>query len=370
MARSHHITINGKSFNGRRGDLLLDSALSNGVNLSYDCRSGHCGTCCVRLLEGKVHGGEGSEPGIIHACQSRIIDDIVVEPRQMASLKTVQGTVISLRRASSDVMEVGIRTAYAFPYLAGQYAQVRFKGYPSRPYSLTHPLKGGHQGNTIWLHVRRVEDGRVSMALGKRIALGHPVTLTGPYGAAYFRPNLENRLILVSTGTGFSPIWAIAAAALHENPERKMMIVAGARSVETLYMGSVLGKLSRFPNVRVVPVCSTPQTVSKAVRLGRPTDFLPRLYPSDIIYACGVPAMVDSVKSIASRAQATCYADPFLPSSNVEEDSVLARALGWIPLPTASARQRLAIASRKKKQLRLEAPRRRPQQLAAPYGAA
>ena len=45
MARSHQITINGESFAARRGELLLDAALSNGVELPYDCRAGHCGTC-------------------------------------------------------------------------------------------------------------------------------------------------------------------------------------------------------------------------------------------------------------------------------------------------------------------------------------
>lgn len=367
MVRSHKITINGKSFWGRRGDLLLDSALGNGVDLPYDCRSGHCGTCCVRLVEGRVSGGAGTEPGVIHACQSRLIADAVVESIQRADARTVQAVVSSLRRASHEVMEVGIRTEPAFPYIAGQYAQIRFQGYPSRPYSLSHPLKGGHQGRTIWLHVRRMHDGRVSSALGKEIALGHRLTVTGPYGSAYFRPELDNRLILVSTGTGFAPIWSIAAAALHENPARKIMIVAGARSLETLYMGPVLGKLARFPNVRVVPVCSTPQTVSKVVRLGRPTDFLPRLYESDIIYACGLPAMVDAVKAITATAGAVCYADPFLPTLNAPDESVLSRALNWLPLPTAAARQRIAIASRKKRRLALERPKRQREPLMRPY---
>ena len=33
MARSHQITINGDSFLARRGELLLDAALSNGIDL-------------------------------------------------------------------------------------------------------------------------------------------------------------------------------------------------------------------------------------------------------------------------------------------------------------------------------------------------
>ena len=71
--------------------------------------------------------------------------------------------------------------------------------------------------------------------------------MTGPNGWAYFRPNLYNRLILIGTNTGFAPIWSIAVAALRENPDRRMMIIAGGRSVEALYMGPALVRLARFP---------------------------------------------------------------------------------------------------------------------------
>ncbi|HEY7549013.1 MAG TPA: 2Fe-2S iron-sulfur cluster-binding protein [Hyphomicrobiaceae bacterium] len=333
MARSHQITINGSSFPARRGELLLDAALRNGVDLPYDCRAGHCGTCCVRLVSGHVRGGEGSEPGIVHACQCRIIGDAVIEKNQSSGVRTVEGVLTSLRPLSHEVMEVGIRTNHALPYLAGQYAQVRFSGYPSRPFSITHPLSGNPSNRSVWFHVRRMKDGRVTRSLGRRIRPGHRVKLTGPYGSAHFRPNLDGRLILVATSTGFAPIWSIAVAALRENPKRMMMVIAGGRSIESLYMGPALARLALFPNVLVVPICSSLQSSSKGVKPGRPTDYLPHLLPSDVVYACGAPGMVDSIKSIAAGFGAACYADPFLPTTDdTVEESVLTRAMGWLAL--------------------------------------
>jgi len=348
MAGRHRVTINGNSFHARRGELLLDAALSNGIDLPHDCRAGHCGTCCVRLISGEVLGGEGSEPGIVHACQCRIVADAVIEKGQPPGVRTVEGVLSSLRLLSPEVMEVGIRTDRALPYRAGQYVQARFRGYPSRPYSITHPLRGNPNSGSVWFHVRRMKDGRVSSSFGKRITLGHRVTLTGPYGSAHFRPNLDSRLILVASNTGFAPIWSIAVAALRENPERRMMIIAGGRTIESLYMGPALGRLARFPNVLVVPVCSTPQSVSAAVKPGRPTDYLPRLLPADVLYACGAPGMVEQVKSIAARVGAACYADPFLPTTDgAVEASVLTRAMGWLALPTGRPMGQLALDRRR-----------------------
>jgi 3-phenylpropionate/trans-cinnamate dioxygenase ferredoxin reductase subunit len=348
MARRHQITLNGTSFLARRGEVLLDAALNNGIDLPYDCRAGHCGTCCVRLVAGEVRGGQGAEPGIVHACQCRIVGDAVIERGQPSGLRTVEGVLTSLRPLSVDVMEVGIRTDRALPYHAGQYAQLRFSGYPSRPFSITHPLSGNPNSRCVWFHVRRMQGGRVSSALGKRIRPGHRVKLTGPHGSAHFRANLDGRMILVATSTGFAPIWSIAVAALRENPERTMMVIAGGRSIEALYMGPALARLASFPNVLVVPICSTPQTLSPVVKLGRPTDFLPRLLPSDVLYACGAPGMVDAIKTIAGRIGAVCYADPFLPSTDTAvEAGMLARAMGWLGVPTARQMGQLTRARRR-----------------------
>jgi NAD(P)H-flavin reductase/ferredoxin len=360
MARSHEITINGQSFLAGRGELLLDAALSNGIDLPYDCRAGHCGTCCVRLVSGEVRGGEGSEPGVVHACQCRIIGEAVIEREQSSGVRTVEGVLSSLRALSPEVMEVGITTNRALPYHAGQYAQVRFSGYPSRPFSITLPVRGNPYSRSVWFHMRRMKDGRVTPSLGKRIRPGHRVELTGPYGSAHFRPNLDSRLILVGTNTGFAPIWSIAVAALREDPERTMMVIAGGRGMESLYMGPALVQLARFPNVAVVPVCSGSRILSRAVKPGRPTDYLPRLLPSDVLYACGAPGMVDSIKTIAARSGAVCYADPFVTTTENGVDEERGRK---------RAQQRPAVPAKRPmgQQLALDRPRNRRDQPMQPY---
>jgi 3-phenylpropionate/trans-cinnamate dioxygenase ferredoxin reductase subunit len=310
------ITVNGRAIPVRRGEVLLDAALRGGLDLPHDCRAGHCGTCCVRLVSGEVRGGEGAEPGIVHACQCRIDGDAVFESGAVPGVRTVEGVLASLRPLSADVMEVGIRTDRALPHHPGQYAQVRFEGYPRRPYSITLPLSTDADSRLTWFHIRRVADGRVTSALGTTIRVGHRVSLTGPYGSAYFRANSPSRKVLVATNTGFAPIWAIAVAALREKPDRMMMLIAGGRTLSSLYMGPALAQLARFPNVHVVPVCSSIEDGAQRVMPGRPTDYMPLLFPSDVVYACGAPGMVEAVKSIAVRQGAVCHADPFVPAND------------------------------------------------------
>ncbi len=341
MSTSHQITIDGRSFWARKGELLLDAALNSGLELPYDCREGHCGTCCIQVVSGRVTGGEGAEPGTVHACQCRITGDAVLERRRIMDVREVDGVVTSLHPLSADVMEVGVATEHPLLYLPGQYAQVRFRGFPSRPFSMTHAVRRNAGPGAVWFHVRRMKGGHVTPSLGKRIARGHRVKISGPYGSAHFKANVECRLVLVATNTGFAPIWSIAVAALRENPERIMMVIAGGRGNGSLYMWPALQQLSRFPNVVVVPVCSSLQAANGPVFAGRPTDYLPQLLPGDVVYACGAPAMVDSVKAITVRAGAICHADPFNPTSNApSENSAAPKEAGWLSWP--SMRRRVA----------------------------
>lgn len=336
MPRQHRVTIDGATFHAPEGALLLDAALNAGITLPYDCRAGHCGTCCVTVVSGEVQGGKGSELGVVHACQCRIVADATIERRTHSDVRTVEGSVTSLLHLSRDIVEVGLATERALPHYAGQYAQVRFKGYPSRPFSITHPLRGDPKSGAIWFHIRRMKGGHITPALGKRIKLGHRVTLSGPFGSAHFRPHHGGRLVLVGTNTGFAPIWSIAVAALRENPNRRIMVIAGGRSLDALYMGPALARLARFPNVRVVPVCSDPRAAAEGLYAGRPNDYLPRLVPTDLVYACGAPGMVETIKSIAEMAGSTCYADPFLKNADdTLSGRFFARAKGWWTSPAA-----------------------------------
>ena len=372
--------INDQGFTARRGEILLDAALLNGVDVPHDCRAGQCGTCKVKVLSGMTLGGECEERGVVKACQARVITDLNIIAEPMPEVLTTRGMVAGVTPLAPDVVELSIRPHQEISYLPGQYYRFRFRGYPGRYFSPTAPMDRPSDGCSLRLHVRRLPDGLVSSALGRQIRPGHPVTLTGPYGSAYFRPDLANRLILIGTGTGFAPIWSIAETAVDENPQREMVVVVGAKTIASLYMAPAFRRLKRYPNVQLIPTVSEKAAnVARIVRKGRPTDYLPELTPDDIVYACGAPQMVDAVRDMALEAGSTFYADPFTPQhGSHDDDGIVARAIAWLstiaplpgwvggeqvrmlPKPTAPVPQQQRAAYRQQPQYVPLPPARRP----------
>jgi NAD(P)H-flavin reductase/ferredoxin len=319
MGKFCRVTVNDLSFLARRGDLLLDAALSNNVDLPHDCRSGICGACRVRLVKGQVFSGADDGSGLVHACQSRVISDLQVVTENMPEARSVAARVRRLTRLAPDIVGVSLALSKPLKFLPGQYCKLQFRGFPARSFSPSFPLNGGPDDRVLEFHIRVVAGGRVSSALGNEIRIGHSVRVSGPFGAAFFRPDHSGGLVLVSSGTGFAPMWSIAVAAIFERPQRELILVVGARMVKSLYMLRALCRLARFPNVSIVPVVSEPTDLSEAIRAGRPTDHMPMLSPRDIVYAAGAPALTARVAAIAKASGARCYTDPFVASAAAGE---------------------------------------------------
>jgi NAD(P)H-flavin reductase/ferredoxin len=332
MRKACRVHVNDERFTANRGEVLLDAALSSGVEIPHDCRAGHCGTCKVKVLGGMTVGGECEEPGMIKACQARLITDLDVMVEPVPEVLTTRATLLSITPRAPDVMELRIRPHSPISYLPGQYYRFKFRGFPARYFSPTAPMDRPFDGEVVHLHVRRMAGGRVSSALGREIQAGHPLLMNGPYGSAWLRPGQQNRLVLIGSGTGFAPIWSIAEAALAENPHREIVLMAAAKTISSLYMAPAFRRLRNHRNIQLIPMVSEkPASVARIVRKGRPTDHMPRLYPDDIVYACGAPQMVDAVKDIVLEAGATFYADPFTPQhGSHDDDGIVSRAMAWL----------------------------------------
>jgi 3-phenylpropionate/trans-cinnamate dioxygenase ferredoxin reductase subunit len=332
MAKICKVTFNDTSFLATCGDLLLDSAMMNGVEIPHDCRAGICGACKVRLVEGRVYGGqdEHSEE-MIHACQARVVSDLEIITEEVPETVMMPGRVVRLTRLAPDVIGVCIEIPKPLERLAGQFCKVQFRGFPARCYSPTFPLEGTPNDRLLHFHIRVVDDGLVSTALGRQIRVGHRVKINGPLGMAFLRPNHPGGMVIVASGTGFAPMWSIAVAAIFERPERKLTFIVSGRKLQSMYMNKALCRLALFPNVTIIPVVSEAQTVTDAVRVGRPTNFMPPLTSNDVVYTGGNPAMTKTVAEMAKAVGAQCYTDPFVSDPTpVSQPGLMSWVTDWI----------------------------------------
>lgn len=301
------LVINGKAIRARPGDTLLDAALGGRIVLPHDCCSGQCETCRVRVVSGSIDDQGTAERGTVLGCLATVEGNAEITFDPVPVVKTTNAVVESIADLGPDLLEVRLRPVRPVTWLPGQYVKLTFRGFPARDYSPTFSFDLNQPEGVLVFHVRRYPNGIVSGAFGRSIKVGHKVAVRGPFGNAFLRRE-PGRLVLVSTGTGFAPIWSIAVASVLGQPDRPLSVIAGARDASQLYMREAVDWL----RARSVPVAMTAADGDGAiVRRERPSELLSFVAPGDVVYAAGAPSQVEVVRRLAVSREATFHADPF-----------------------------------------------------------
>jgi toluene monooxygenase electron transfer component len=94
------------------------------------------------------------------------------------------------------------------------------------------------------------------------VPIGAQVTLDGPYGLAYLRPESPRDIVLIGGGSGLAPVLSLARGAVADPrlDGRKIHVFYGARGVRDLCGNAELEALPGFgTRITFTPVLSEPQ---------------------------------------------------------------------------------------------------------------
>jgi CDP-4-dehydro-6-deoxyglucose reductase, E3 len=333
----------------RDGEQLLDAALREGVLMPYDCRSGGCGKCKAKLLQGSVDYGVYQEgfltaaeraDGKILACCATPLSDVEVEYVPAGTLgnvpvQTYTARVVSMHALSHDVMQVllKIEGGEVPRFYAGQYIDILLPDGDKRSFSFaTAP----HERELVELHIRRIPGGKYTTHVFTAMKAGDVVRFEGPLGSFFLREDSAKPIIFVAGATGFAPVKSMVEHAFHVGLKRRMVLYWGVRSLRDLYLPDLPRKwAAEHPNFEFVPVLSDAQPEDHwAGRAGLVHEAILKDYPdlsAHQVYACGSAAMVNAAHpAFAARglSEHDCFSDAFRLTPRVAAKSAEMVRLG------------------------------------------
>jgi CDP-4-dehydro-6-deoxyglucose reductase len=298
---------------------LLDAALDAGLNLPHSCKSGNCGACRARLLQGEIDYPNGRPLGLSDAevaeglvlmCRARARGDLCIETFEVATpdqiaVKRLPARIERTLRLSHDVMGVYLRLPAAEPFRfeAGQYIDIMLPGGRRRSFSIASPP---HDSRVLELHVRRVDGGEFSARLFEEDMRGALLNVEGPLGQFVYRDSPDAApMLLVGGGTGIAPLLGILRHVVEQGVEREMRVYWGVRGERDVYAQAVLEDLARrvaaghhAARLQYVPVLSEPSPEWQGRRGWVHEAVLQdvRDLPNHDVYAAGPPAMIEAVR--------------------------------------------------------------------------
>jgi toluene monooxygenase electron transfer component len=226
----HAIRVNeADEFPCAEDDTLLRAALRSGLGMPYECNAGSCGTCKVELLEGQVTSLRPDAPGLaerdraknrVLACQSQPSTDcrikVRLRPENVPQHRPAKfrATLLSTRDLTHDLREFSFKAQGSPGFLPGQYALFYLPGLEApRTYSMSNVDDGSGEWHFI---VKRTPGGVGTARLFDGVPIGSEITLDGPYGLAYLRPDSPRDIVLIGGGSGLAPVLSLARGAIAE----------------------------------------------------------------------------------------------------------------------------------------------------------
>jgi NAD(P)H-flavin reductase/ferredoxin len=322
------ISYNDRQFPLAPNETVLDALTRNDVAVPHSCKAGACQSCLVRATAGAApaHAQQGLKPslraqGYFLACQAKPTADLTVAPAD-GVLTRAPAVVRRVDKLGANVARVILKCDANFDYRPGQFLHlVRPADGLSRSYSLAS--FGPDRHDHLELHVRKIAGGAMSTWLHDDVAPGESVEIHGPAGDCFYTPGQPDQpLLLVGTGTGLAPLYAIAHDALHQGHTGPIHLYHGAVDANGLYHVDELRALAaQYPNVAYVPcVMNATDPQDASLRVGDLQQTVLADHPKLAgfrIFLCGHPTLVQSLRKrcfLAGAKMKDISSDAFVPT--------------------------------------------------------
>jgi CDP-4-dehydro-6-deoxyglucose reductase, E3 len=319
-------------------ETILAAALRHGQVLPHSCRSGRCGTCKARVVDGTVDAGSfdpaalsesEQRAGFVLACQAKPRSALTVECATVAGgadipVRRLVCRVQRLERLAHDVMRIRLRlpAKERLKFLPGQYINVVMNGGIRRSLSVANPPAEDDDG--LELHLRNY-GGPFSTHVFNTMKENDLLRLEGPMGTFFVRERSAKPMIFLASGTGFAPIKAMIQDQARKGSARAMTLYWGGRRPADLYLNQLAQDWVARHGVHYVPVVSDARP--EDAWTGR-TGFVHRAVMDDFadlsgheVYACGAPIVVQSARDdFINRCRLAAddfYADMFAPAAAI-----------------------------------------------------
>ncbi len=320
------ITFENTEYTCSASETVLECLRRHGVTYPHSCQSGVCQSCLTLSLGG-VAPPEASQKGLkptqtaqnyFLACICKPERDLEISLPNASEDKPILTRVLDKRMLSNSILKLSLACPETYHYFPGQFLNLRKNNALVRSYSIASVPQ---LDETIDLHIRRLPEGRVSGWLHDQLNVGDEVAISEAKGDCFYTSgSSEKNMLLIGTGSGLAPLYAIARDALEKGHQGTIKLYHGSQDSSGLYLVEALQALStQYEQFHYTGCVSNDNHAD--FQQGRANDIALKENPelkSWQVYLCGHPDMVAQTKKQVFLAGASfndIYADPFLISA-------------------------------------------------------
>lgn len=320
------ITFDNNTYECNSSETILECLTRHGVAYPHSCQSGVCQSCLSRCTQGELNSDsqQGLKPTQVAQkyflaclCKPEADMDIVLPGANANDVITTK--VVEKALLNNDIIKLSLECPKDYQYFPGQFLNLHKNNVLIRSYSIASLPQ---LNEPIELHIRKLQNGRVSTWVHDTLAVGDEVAISEAKGDCFYTDEQPDKnLLLIGTGSGLAPLYAIARDALNKGHQGTIKLYHGSQSANGLYLIDELTRLAEENENFLYTGCVSRDTDDSQFQHGRANEIALKENP-DLkdwrVYLCGHPDMVSQSKKqvfLAGASFSDIYADPFLISS-------------------------------------------------------
>lgn len=240
----------GHEFLAEPQETLLEAALRSGVNINYNCSTGSCGGCKVRVLAGSCedrtfHDFRLTESernrGVVLLCTNHAASDLLIEAQEAHDATDIPhqqltAKVAKIERLNDSILSLLLRTprSQTLRFLAGQHAELQLAGQTIDLPIASCPCNG----MMVQFHLRVGRDEPLASHLLTQGRVGDSVAVAGPFGEFVLDDYSTRPMVMIAEDTGFGAIKALIEHAVNLEKPQPLRLYRLATDADGLYMGN------------------------------------------------------------------------------------------------------------------------------------
>ncbi len=281
---------------------LLDAALNSFITLPHGCKSGACGSCIAKLIEGDVktkNSDTFAKGSTILLCQSYACSkkiSIAYSANQLDIIQTQNNKEKSFSPKDFFLQVVGNKSvtplvkelSFFVPpklnlkFQPGAHMEIYDNNDTAKKYSIINAPAKLYKLNKNILRflITRNEKKGLSQFIHDVVKVGDILKLKGPYFS--FQYNISNKkpILAIAGGSGLSPILSIVKSTLFKNKNLNIMVFQSVKNrQEILEMDSLYTLKERYKNFsfKITLTRETPKPNSQFL-FGRVNSSLQKIF--------------------------------------------------------------------------------------------
>lgn len=305
------LTYNGQHYPLLEGKSILDSLREQGVEIPYSCRQGICQSCLSQRLDGPADPAWQKDLRPSEMAQQYFLpciafpaEDVTLGPIDLAQA-AIQVQITHKDYLSPTVVALTLAPLEQFAAKPGQYVTLSLPDGLTRSYSIANRVQ---QDREIVLHIRKVFQGQFSSWAFDQAKKGDVLFMRGPTGLCFYtlQQQPEAPMLLVGTGTGLAPLWAIVQdAILTYQHKGQIHLIHHGRTEADFYLDATVRTFAQqHPNFHYVTSIQPKEVPEMRPYATLQEEMLALLKePAEThVYLCGNPTAVSTLERKAFLA--------------------------------------------------------------------